>query len=72
LRFDAANTGAPVVTDRETHSTWNACGLAVRGSLKGTQLKPLTLIPEFWFAWSQFRPGTRLFSTSTAEPPRRD
>jgi len=37
----------------------------VKGPLKGTQLKPLILIPEFWFAWSQFRPGTRLFS---AEP----
>ena len=72
LRFDAANAGATFVTDRETHSTWNAYGLAVKGPLKGTQLKPLILIPEFWFAWSQFRPGTRLFSTSTAEPTRRD
>jgi hypothetical protein len=45
---------------------------AVKGPLKGTQLKPLILIPEFWFAWSQFRPGTSLFSTSTAEPSRRD
>jgi hypothetical protein len=72
LRFDAANAGATFVTDRETHSTRNAYGLAVKGPLKGTQLKPLILIPEFWFAWSQFRPGTRLFSTSTAEPTRRD
>jgi len=29
---------------------------------KGTQLEPLILIPEFWFAWSQFRPDTRLFA----------
>jgi hypothetical protein len=30
--------------------------------MKGTQLKPLILVPEFWFAWSQFRPDTRVFS----------
>ena len=44
----------------------------MKGPLKGTQLKPLILIPEFWFAWSQFRPGTRLLSTSIAEPTRRE
>jgi hypothetical protein len=65
LRFDEASPGATSVIDRETRSTWNAYGLATKGPLKGTQLKPLILIPEFWFAWSQFRPGTRLFS---AEP----
>jgi len=31
-----------------------------------TRLKPLILIPEFWFAWSQFRPGTRLFTVQSA------
>src|SRR4029078_4276100 len=72
LRFDAANAGVTLVRDRETHSTWNAHGLAGKGPLKGTQLKPLILIPEFWFAWSQFRPDTRLFSTSAAAPTRRD
>lgn len=41
LRFDAANAGATSVFDRETHSTWNAYGLATKGPLKGTQLKPL-------------------------------
>jgi hypothetical protein len=65
LKFEAANAGATALTDAGTKSTWNAYGLAVKGPLKGTQLKPLILIPEFWFAWSQFRPGTRLFS---AEP----
>jgi uncharacterized protein DUF3179 len=64
LRFDAATPGATSVIDRETRSTWNAYGLATKGPLKGTQLKPLILIPEFWFAWSQFRPGTRLFSVA--------
>ena len=69
LRFDEANAGATSVVDRETHTIWNAYGLAVKGPLKGTQLKPLILIPEFWFAWSQFRPGTRLFSAETPAAP---
>jgi quercetin dioxygenase-like cupin family protein len=67
LTFEAANADASAVVDTGTRTTWNAYGLALRGPLKGTQLKPLILIPEFWFAWSQFRPGTRLF-TPTARP----
>ena len=66
LRFDAAAADASTLTDRETHSTWDAYGLCVAGPLKGTQLKSLILIPEFWFAWSQFRPTTRLFNLSAA------
>ena len=66
LRFDAANPGASSLVDRETRSAWNAYGLAIKGPLKGTQLKALILIPEFWFAWSQFRPGTRLFTPRAA------
>jgi len=66
LRFQAADADASTLTDLETKSTWDAYGLALNGPLKGTQLKPLILIPEFWFAWSQFRPGTRVFSPSAA------
>jgi hypothetical protein len=62
LRFQAANAEASTLADLETHSTWNAYGVCVKGPLKGTQLKALILVPEFWFAWSQFRPGTRVFS----------
>jgi quercetin dioxygenase-like cupin family protein len=62
LHFQAANSEATSVVDTETRSRWNPYGLSVAGPMKGTQLKPLILIPEFWFAWSQFRPGTRLFT----------
>jgi hypothetical protein len=62
LKFEAANPDASVLIDAGTRTTWDAYGLAVKGPLKGTRLKPLILIPEFWFAWSQFRPGTRLFA----------
>ena len=64
LRFQAAAADAATLTDLETHSTWDAYGLAIKGPMKGTQLKSLILIPEFWFAWSQFRPGTRLFAAN--------
>ena len=67
LRFQSVDRDAAALTDLDTHSTWDAYGLCLKGPLKGTQLKPLILIPEFWFAWSQFRPGTRLF-TATSRP----
>jgi hypothetical protein len=63
LRFKAANADASMLIDAETRSTWDAWGRGIDGPLKGTQLKPLILIPEFWFAWSQFRPGTRVFGS---------
>ncbi|HEY1307680.1 MAG TPA: DUF3179 domain-containing (seleno)protein [Vicinamibacterales bacterium] len=62
LRFQAANADASKVIDTGTRTTWDAYGLAINGPLKGTRLKPLILVPEFWFAWSQFRPGTRLYT----------
>jgi quercetin dioxygenase-like cupin family protein len=54
------------VSDTATHSTWDAYGLAVGGPLKGTQLKPLVLVPEFWFAWSEFHPRTGIFAVPQA------
>ena len=66
LQFEAANADATLLVDRETRSSWDAYGLSVKGPLEGTQLEPLILIPEFWFAWSQFRPGTRLFTPNSA------
>jgi hypothetical protein len=62
LQFQAANEDASSVIDLETRSTWNAYGLCLEGPLKGTQLKQVILVPQFWFAWSQFRPGTRVFT----------
>lgn len=62
LRFEAANADASTLVDLETHSSWDAYGLCLSGSLKGTRLTPLVLEPEFWFAWSEFHPGTQVFS----------
>lgn len=62
LTFQAANADATAVIDLETRSTWDAYGLCLEGPLKGTQLKQLLLVPQFWFAWSRFRPATRVFT----------
>jgi hypothetical protein len=61
LRFRAADAEADRLIDLETHSTWNAYGLCFSGKLKGSQLKALVLEPEFWFAWSEFRPKTAVY-----------
>ena len=62
LEFQTANDDASSVIDLETRSTWNAYGLCLEGPLKGTQLKHVILVPQFWFAWSQFHQGTRVFT----------
>jgi len=62
LRFQAVDADASSLTDLETHSTWDAYGLCLQGPLKGTQLKTLILMPEFWFAWSEFHPQTKVFA----------
>jgi hypothetical protein len=64
LRFQPADGATGSLVDLETRSSWDIWGRCVDGPMKGTQLKPLILVPEFWFAWSQFRPGTRVFSTN--------
>ena len=62
LRFKIGDSEASALIDLDTSSTWDPYGRCLKGPLKGTQLKPLILVPEFWFAWSQFRPATRLFT----------
>jgi quercetin dioxygenase-like cupin family protein len=66
LKFQPANADATAIIDLETRSTWNAYGLALEGPMKGTQLTPVVPISQFWFAWSQFRPGTRVFTAARA------
>jgi len=51
-------------TDRETRSSWTILGHATAGPLKGQRLEPVPHGDYFWFAWSVFRPKTRIY------PPR--
>lgn len=61
LRFSAANAGATELVDDETKSHWNPYGECISGALKGSQLKSLILEPEYWFAWSEFHPETKIY-----------
>jgi hypothetical protein len=63
LQFRAADEEASKLVDLESKSSWNAYGLCIAGPLKGSQLKPLILVPEFWFAWSEFQPKTKVYSS---------
>jgi hypothetical protein len=65
LRFQAKDDDASSLVDLETHSTWDAYGLCLQGPLRGTKLATLILVPEFWFAWSEFHPQTQVFTEST-------
>jgi len=67
LRFQAVDGKASRLTDLETQSIWDAYGLCLQGPLKGTQLKTLVLVPEFWFAWSEFHPQTKVFMAASQQ-----
>ncbi len=66
LTFEPAGPGPVVMTDRETHSEWNADGECVRGEFEGRKLEMVTLYPSFWFSWAAFHSGTELYG----EPSR--
>jgi uncharacterized protein DUF3179 len=62
LRFVGANAEATELIDDQTKSHWNPYGECISGALRGSQLKALILEPEYWFAWSEFHPGTKIYS----------
>lgn len=62
LRFRASNADATELTDRETGSRWDAYGKCLSGPLKGAQLESLILEPEYWFAWAEFHPETKIYA----------
>lgn len=67
LHFEAVSPAVKMLMDQETHSTWDPYGLSVAGPMKGTQLRTLILVGEYWFAWSQFRPDTQVFGTGATK-----
>jgi Protein of unknown function (DUF3179) len=70
LHFEPlANAGATELTDRETKSRWTAYGECTQGPLKGSRLRPLILEPEYWFAWSEFHPDTKIFEGANQKTP---
>jgi hypothetical protein len=65
LQFKAANAAVTELTDTATGSHWDAYGKCLSGKLAGSQLTPLILEPEYWFAWSEFHPKTSIYSVDT-------
>jgi hypothetical protein len=61
--------GATALTDRETRSEWTPYGECTSGPLKGTHLVPLILEPEYWFAWAEFHPSTKIFGANVPKSP---
>jgi len=59
LTFTPRGTG---FRDAQSGSVWNVLGQAAAGPLKGRQLRPVTHLDTFWFAWVAFQPQTRLYS----------
>ena len=57
----SANADGTELVD-QTGSTWSAYGECVAGPLKGLALPSLILEPEYWFAWSEFHRGTKIFT----------
>ena len=46
--------------DKGTGTLWELSGLAVDGELAGAQLEPVPHGNHFWFAWSVFKPNTKI------------
>jgi len=68
LKFRAANGDATELIDEQTKSRWNPYGDCTSGAFKGSQLTSLILEPEYWFAWLEFHPGTKIYAVT--EPKR--
>ncbi len=58
LRFEPM---ADAFRDRETGSTWNVLGHAVKGPLAGKRLRAVSHVDAFWFAWAAFNPTTSIY-----------
>lgn len=58
LHFEVGGNG---FEDQETGSNWNILGKAIAGPLEGAQLRRIVSAEHFWFAWSVFKPETRIW-----------
>lgn len=59
-RLTFTSSGDGLYRDRQTGSLWNVLGQAVSGPLAGERLTAVPHGNHFWFAWSVFKPDTRL------------
>jgi len=64
LTFHGVKKGnQELLEDDQTKSLWLPLeGRAVRGPLKGRQMQRIPYMRSFWYAWSAYRPDTRLLA----------
>jgi hypothetical protein len=63
LEFFAKQQTAPWrLVDAETGSEWDFSGKAVSGALNGRQLKPVPVLPDYWFDWKAYHPNTTVYA----------
>jgi hypothetical protein len=60
--FFRTSGGEFTMIDSTTGSGWNFQGCAISGKLKGTCLKPVEVIKDFWFDWRNYHPATTVYS----------
>ncbi len=69
LTFEQSPEDPLLMVDGETGTVWQkASGLAISGSLRGTQLERVPFMTAFWFAWTDFNPDTELYTPPDAGP----
>ena len=56
------------LSDVETRSRWNAYGECLDGELRGSQLKALIGVRQFWWSWAAFFPGTDIYAGKGLAP----
>jgi len=50
------------LVDAETGSEWDFAGRALSGPLNGRQLKPVPVLPDYWFDWKTYHPDTTVYA----------
>jgi hypothetical protein len=48
--------------DKQTGSQWDFEGKSIEGTMRGKQLLRLPFDEGFWFEWTAFHPGTKIYS----------
>jgi hypothetical protein len=62
LEFFAKPDTKPLrLIDAETGSEWDFSGKAINGTMKGTQLKKVYVLSDFWFDWKIYHPKTAIY-----------
>ena len=51
------------IIDTKTMSEWNYDGVAISGSMEGTELTRMSMWPGFWFEWAAFHPETEVWDS---------